>query len=226
MDRIKEIEKYKTLLDDGVINEDEFRKLKQKLLGLKTDEEKAQEKLQEREEALAEIEKLRVEKRGKEDDDEIFGGQYHTEKNNVLSGEQDELEDEWQKNYDQLFMKEMAKEKARLRALEEEKEEQREMFVKSTKAATSMAINVIITIILWIATVFCLLLTIAGFGGAFEGTLGIMSGVIMLLLTIMACPLITMKTKDISQLAVYYKYKKFIAIALVIIYFVIVAMMP
>ena len=62
MEKIEELEKYKKLLDDGAITEDEFRLMKQKILGLKTDEEKAAEKQAEREKALAEIEKLREEK--------------------------------------------------------------------------------------------------------------------------------------------------------------------
>ena len=44
MEKIEELEKYKKLLDDGAITEDEFRLMKQKILGLKTDEEKAAEK--------------------------------------------------------------------------------------------------------------------------------------------------------------------------------------
>lgn len=63
MDKIEELEKYKKLLDDGAITEDEFRLMKQKILGLKTDDEKAAEKQAEREQALAEIEKMREEKR-------------------------------------------------------------------------------------------------------------------------------------------------------------------
>ena len=44
MDEFKELEKYKQLLDAGAITEDEFRKVKQSLLGLKTDEEKNTER--------------------------------------------------------------------------------------------------------------------------------------------------------------------------------------
>ena len=59
MDQIKELEKYKSLYDEGAISEEEFRRLKQKLLGLKTDEEKELERQQERAKALAEIERMR-----------------------------------------------------------------------------------------------------------------------------------------------------------------------
>ena len=38
MDKIEELEKYKKLLDDRAITEDEFRLMKQKILGLKTDD--------------------------------------------------------------------------------------------------------------------------------------------------------------------------------------------
>ena len=40
MDAFLELEKYKKFLDEGVISENEFRRVKQKILGLKTDEEK------------------------------------------------------------------------------------------------------------------------------------------------------------------------------------------
>ena len=61
MDQIKELEKYKALLDSGAISDEEFGKLKKKLLGLKSDEEKELEMQQERAEALAELERLRAE---------------------------------------------------------------------------------------------------------------------------------------------------------------------
>ncbi|WP_368271066.1 SHOCT domain-containing protein [Enterocloster lavalensis] len=67
MDQIKELEKYKSLYDEGAISEEEFRRLKQKLLGLKTDEEKELERQQERAKALAEIERMRAEAAGEKE---------------------------------------------------------------------------------------------------------------------------------------------------------------
>ena len=62
MGDIEELEKYKKLFDDGALSEEEFRMLKQKLLGLKTDEEKELERQQERERALEEIEQMKAQR--------------------------------------------------------------------------------------------------------------------------------------------------------------------
>ncbi len=247
MDQFNELEKYKALLDDGTISEEEFRKLKQKLLGLKTDEEKEAERQQERAEALAEIEKMRAEKQKaagsteeqkpqeasqsvekQEEAGEGASGQPDTEQlpeegEKSLRSEQDRLEELRQEHYAKTFTEEKAKEKARLEALEEQKRrqraEQKEMVVKSTKAATS----VVVTIILWIVTVFCLLLTLGSFMGVADGRFGVAGAVVMLVFTILACPFITKKTRDIPQLAVFYKFKKFIVVLLIIIYLIISA---
>ena len=55
MDTVQELEKCKRLLDDGAISDEEFRVMKQKILGLKTDAEKELERQEERRKALAEI---------------------------------------------------------------------------------------------------------------------------------------------------------------------------
>ena len=53
MNEFEQLEKYKSLLDDGVITEAEFQKIKQKILGLKTDEEMETEFQQEKVEEVA-----------------------------------------------------------------------------------------------------------------------------------------------------------------------------
>ena len=51
----------------------------------------------------------------------------------------------------------------------------------------------------------------------------VLAGINMFLLAVMACPLITKKTKELPQLQQYYKYKKIIVIAAVVLFLVIAA---
>lgn len=235
MSQFDELEKYKALLDEGAISEEEFRKVKQKLLGLKTDEEKETERQQERAEALAEIEKMRAEKQKaarsmeeqqpeEEAPQSVEEQKEAGEEEKSLRSEQDRLEELRQEHYAKTFTEEKAKEKARLEALEEQKRrqqaEQKEAIVNTTKAATS----VVATVILWIVTVFCLLMTIGGFIGVADGRFGVAIAVIMLVFTILACPFITKKTRDIPQLAIFYKFKKIIVVLLIIVFFIVAAM--
>ena len=61
MDQIEELKKVKSLYDSGAITEEDFTKLKQKILGFNTEEAKEQERQIQREEALSEIEKMKAE---------------------------------------------------------------------------------------------------------------------------------------------------------------------
>jgi uncharacterized integral membrane protein len=45
----------------------------------------------------------------------------------------------------------------------------------------------------------------------------------MLLLTLMACPIISKKTKSIPQLQMYHKFKVIIVIVLIIVFFIFAA---
>lgn len=225
MDQFKELEKYKALLDEGAISEDEFRKLKQKTLGLKTDEEKEAERVQARAEALAEVEKLRQAEREKQIENERKKlEQERIENENRLKEETARLEKERQAQINSAYDEEKAKERARLDALQEQKAQQRADQIESLAKATKTTTNIILQILFWILTCFCGLITIACFFGAFKGlaaTIG--SGISMLLLTLMACPIISKKTKSISQLQIYHKFKVVIVIALIIIFFIFAA---
>lgn len=221
MDEFKELERYKELLDEGTISNDEFRKIKQKLLGLKTDEEKALEKEQERNKALGEIEKMRAEEIAKKEEEERIRKEQEREE------EEKRIEKERQDHYKKMYVEEKAKEKARLEALAEEKEKQKVEQKKNMANATKKATGIAMVVILWILTVFCLLLSITGLGGAFKSLIvDYIGGILMLLLAIMACPFITNKTKELPQLGGYYKYKKYIVAVLVIIYIIMIFTLP
>lgn len=208
MSQFKQLEQYKQLLDEGVITEEEFRKIKQKILGLKTDEEKNMEWQQGRAEALVEIEKMRAE----------------SEKVKA-EGDWETSQAQQRQNYQNIYEEEKAKERARLEALEEqkqkEKEEQKEMLTKVAKTTS----GVVKKVLLWIITFILLLMTIGSFG-AFPGALGIITGLISLIIAVMACPLVTDKTRHIEKLNVYYAHKKVIVTLLVIIYFVAICVIP
>jgi cation transport ATPase len=217
MDEIKELEKYKELLDSGAISEEEFKRLKQKLLGLKTDEEKEAERAREREAALAEIEKMRNAENAK--------------KAQELLQEQESKEQQRKKDEEAqaqiAYAEEKAKEKARLEALAEEEERRWKAEQIAKKETTKKVSRVAVAILLWLVTFFCLLMVIGYFGGVSGSKVAdCMAGIIFLILAIMACPYVTKTTRDIPQLSVYYRFKKIIVIALVVILFIIIAAVP
>lgn len=228
MDQIKELEKYKALLDEGAISDDEFRKLKQKLLGLKSDEEKEIEKQQERADALAEIEKMRAEETAKKEEAE------RAEREALQRAQAEEerkLQEikakEDQANYEKTFAAEKAKEQARLEALQEQeqkkKQEQLEKAQKSAKVATGIAGKVVC----WIITVFCALVGIFSFvpSSSTNRAFDIVSAIFFLIYAALACPILSAKLKENEKLAANWKYKKFIVIALVILWFVFAAVL-
>ena len=226
MNEFEQLEKYKSLLDDDVITEAEFQKIKQKILGLKTDEEMETEFQQEKVEEV-------VEKTESEVADEIESLQ-ETQSEEITWTEpeapinQQSVEPvlnvspiETREDYQKVYSTEKAKERARLEVLEEfrqkERQEQQEKITKAAKATTSVVKNVI----LWVITLFWLL-TLLGCILAFPNPLYIVVGIISLLFAAMACPVITERTRNIEKLSTYYTYKKLIVIALVIVFVVIV----
>lgn len=94
--------------------------------------------------------------------------------------------------------------------------------IQNTKNTSA---SIIKKVILWAMTVFCLFIAIPSICGALQGILGILSGIIMLILAIMACPFITKKTIQIEKLQMYYKYKKVLVAVLVVIYIVFIMIM-
>ena len=140
MSQFEQLERYKKLLDEGIITEEEFRKIKQKILGLKASEEEEQ---QDREEALAEIEKMRAaeveekvqaETRAEAAEIERLR-KIEEERMTQAEAERKKTEEaqrisvaELHENYQNIYSAEKAKERARREVLEEfrqrEKQEQ------------------------------------------------------------------------------------------------------
>lgn len=202
MSNIEDLEKYKKLLDEGALSEAEFKKLKQKLLGLKTDEEKELEHQQKREEALSEIEQMKIEKKKilqeqREKEEEELNAKKEKE-------EAEKKEKELKIKYQETLIAEKAKEKARIEVKQEK-----------IQNVTNRVGSVIIKIILWIVTVF---LAILGWAYFSQGT--IISGIVSVILALLACPAISQKLSSIQQLEKIYSFKKIIVIILIILLFV------
>lgn len=227
MGNIEELEKYKKLLDDGVLSEQEFRTLKQKLLGLKTDEEKEFERQQEREKALAEIEQMKAEQEAENAEEyQAVKEQKAKEEAEGLDREAQEIEtgcaeesvqagQRRENKYQQTYEIEKAKEQARLEAIREAElklqQEKRGKIQSTAKGAASLGIK----ISLWFITVFFALMVISCFSIHY-----FLTGIVSLLIGIMACPIISAKCKEISQLQPVLKYKKIVVIVLVILWMV------
>ena len=227
MGNIEELEKYKKLLDDGVLSEQEFRTLKQKLLGLKTDEEKEFERQQEREKALAEIEQMKAEQEAENAEEyQAVKEQKAKEEAEGLDREAQQIEtgcaeesvqagQKRESKYQQTYEIEKAKEQARLEAIREAElklqQEKRGKIQSTAKGAASLGIK----ISLWFITVFFALMVISCFSIHY-----FLTGIVSLLIGIMACPIISAKCKEISQLQPVLKYKKIVVIVLVILWMV------
>ena len=230
MGEIEELEKYKKLFDDGALSEEEFRMLKQKLLGLKTDEEKELERQQERERALEEIEQMKAQRAAIQSEEEQAVQEQKTEEQaDGLNHEAQEREagcaeesvqagQKRESKYQQTYEVEKAKEQARLEAIREAElklqQEKREKIQSTAKGAASLGIK----ISLWFITVFFVLMAISCFSLQY-----FLTGIVSLLIGIMACPKISVKCKGITQLQPVLKYKKIIVIVLVILWMVLIS---
>lgn len=203
MDKIEELEKYKKLLDDGAITEDEFRLMKQKILGLKTDDEKAAEKQAEREQALAEIEKMREEKRRAQEEAQARELAEKQRQEAARQAEQNRIN---QMQLQQTYNEEKAKEAARLDAARAQEMKIRQERNQKMQGTAKTAASVLKTVLLWIVTVFLILYTLGAFGTG--GIKYVLSGIDSLLLAVLCCPLITKKVKSIPKVEQYYGIKK------------------
>ncbi|HHX59324.1 MAG TPA: hypothetical protein GX707_01065 [Epulopiscium sp.] len=214
MAHIKELEKYKQLLDGGAISEDEFRKLKQKLLGLETDEEKEGKFQQNREEALAKLEEIRAEEAAKKADVERILEE-------ELRQKQAEASERMEKDkYKNTFLLEKAKEDARLKALYEHSQQKRKDQMMQVQKSKKSVTRVVTKVILWGLTLFFGLFSITMFFtiGSEDIVFSIISGIIFMLFAAMACPPLSAKIREIESMEVYCRYKKAIVITLLVLW--------
>lgn len=210
MDQFEELEKYKKLFDTGAISEEEFRRLKQQLLGLKSDEEKEAERQAQRNAALAEMERMKAAEAERKTAEEAAAQRTLAEKK---AAEEEQRRQEEQAKIDE----EKTKEDAQIAALAEAKRREHAAQIESAKKVSSKVASTALTIFLWVLTVFLLLASIGCFCTVDKGIFYIGSGIVFLLLATMSCPFISTKTRKIAQLQFYCKHKTIVVILLVVI---------
>lgn len=141
---------------------------------------------------------------------------YRTKEQEFMSDEEYLIylqgEDERKKQEETVF-----KEKSKSKVIKEEPQKNIDTVNKTTQ--------IIKMTILWILTGFCLFIAIPSICGALNGFFGILSGVVMMILALLTCPVIAKKTMQIDKLQIYNNYKKIITITLVIIYFILIIIM-
>ncbi len=216
MDEIKELEAYKELLDAGQITEDEFSLLKQKLLGLQTDEDKEAEREAARAQAMEDLKALREEEaRKKEEARRQAEEDLDREEAEQLERERREA----QEQAVQTFSEEKIKEKARLQAAQELEEERKARQTQKVRSSVKTATSIATTILLWMITVLLIFWGIGLFATSLNASM-IISGILSFLLAVLACPLITARTRNLESFEIYYCYKRTIVILCVILWIV------
>lgn len=192
MDKIEEVKKLKQLLDDKIIDEEDFKAKKAQILGIQT------EGLEERE----------INTKSKSLDD--YEKELLKQSNKIIETEslENKLEDEY-------YKQEKIKAKARLEAEEEIRSKKR----KEQKDFVNQGINKTKRIIKWILTIFLLIFGIASIGVTKEnGVMYIPLGILTLVLGGLACPKITDKTQKYQG---YTKYKTAIIWIIIILWIVL-----
>lgn len=196
MDKLEELRDLKKLLDEGVIDEEDFTIQKRRLLDLDLPEKKEEpiiEREESQEESLEEYEK------------ELRKEVEEAEKS------QDETKDELNNYYEKMRLQELGK----LDAHEEVRKER----IAERNAAVNTGVNKLKNLFKWVLTMFLL---ISGVGTLVQPeenfVLTISAGILFIILGIMACPTITGYTKEFRM---YTKLKTIIAIVLTLILLVL-----
>lgn len=187
MNNIEEIEKFKALLDQGVISKEEFLHQKQKILGLTSNKEKN-----------SEIENITNKK--------ILEGKENFESEQSKTNT----------DISEIYEIEKAKQRAKLDAEQELKDTIKKQYQdienfnsEERDKRINEITNKILNSLKWVITIFLLILTLSAFISFNDDRNWkmIAIGIIYLLLGLMSCPSITRITTKYQK---YTKYKKFI----------------
>lgn len=204
MDKLEEVKKLKQLLDDGIIDENDFAQKKAEILGIsKTEEVKTEtvEATSEKEfksKSLDDYEKELIEQAKKDN----------------IDANAENSENQSDENY---YKHEKLKAKAKLDA----KEEIRKQRMVEQKEVVNKGLSKIARLFKWILAIFLWLIAIGSFGTASQsGFIYIPIGIVMLALGCMACPKIT----DITQkkYEAYTMHKTAIVWILIIVLFILI----
>ena len=206
MDKLEEVKKLKKLLDDGIIDEDDFKRKKAEILG--TAKETKVEVVEEKEDNKT------TKAKSKSLDD--------YEKELLAQSEKEEASNEKSstKANDDFYQQEKLKARAKLDAEEEIRNKRK----AETKAAVDKGVNSTKQVFKWILAVALWIFGIASVCTAFEsGWVYIPMGLIMILQGCMACPKITEKTQKFEA---YTMHKTIIVIITVVVWVVLACAFP
>lgn len=225
MDKFKELEKYKLLYDDGALTEQEFKKIKQQLLGLKTDEDKEQERLKQREEVLAELERLRNNELEKSDISQDTQDNKEQKKQDVQKdktiNEKVHLSDE--ELFDRMYIETKAREKAQLDVLKEEKENKRKKNKENITNVYRNLKNIVFNALWWCCSIILLILMLGCFLSVKEsGILDLIMGILFLIMSIYVCPLIRKKIENNDKFKWLYRYIRYIVPGYILLIFILI----
>lgn len=220
MDKIEEVKKLKSLLDDGVITEEDFSKQKKKLLEIDNIEVEQKDTANHLPEtkisSLDEYEK----KLTQEVDENKIVEENVKKENEAIRENFEESPNKDEENSD-YYEKEKLKERAKLDAKEELKKQKASERNATIKDVTNTGVSKILTILKWIITIFMIFCGIVSIGTSSEsGGMYIIYGILMILIGLMACPYVT---KFTTKFETYTKYKKIIVICLVILLLILMA---
>lgn len=195
MDKLEEVKKLKQLLDDGIIDEDDFKNKKAQILGITSKEDHTEVQEPETE----------VKTKSKSLDD------YEKE----LLEQSDKEEKSSTKANDDYYQQEKIKERAKLDAQEEIRSKRR----AEQKAVVDKGVNTTKRVLKWILAVALWLFAIGSFCViSTSGIYYLPIGILALVLGCMACPKITDKTQKFEAYTI---HKTAIVWILVIALFVV-----
>jgi hypothetical protein len=199
MDKLEEVKKLKKLLDDGIIDEEDFTRKKAELLGMTKPEAKEEDFRKE----ATKIKSL---------DD------YEKELINQ-SENQEEINNKSDANpNDEYYLKEKLKAKAKLDAEEEIRDKRK----AEKKAAVNKGVNQTKRVLMWILAVVLWILGITSMCMTSQGIVYLFIGIIFFLQGCMACPKITDYTQSNSKFEVYKKYKTLFVWITIILWFILI----
>ena len=198
MDKLEEVKKLKQLLDDGIIDEEDFAKKKAEILGILKQEAK-------KEEIIEEESKKETKSKSLED--------YEKELMAQSEVEEETNEKSQTKSNDDYYQKEKIKAKAKLDAEEEIRTKRR----NETKAAVDKGVAKTKVVLKWILAVIIWIFAFGSFAIiADKGIVYLPTGILGIILGCMACPKITEKTQKYEA---YTMHKTAIVWILVILLF-------
>lgn len=210
MDKLEEVKALKKLLDEGVIDEEDFARKKSELLGdLK--EVTSAEKVTEKEYSIKETNK-----------ESISLDDYEKELIEQSEAVEESAENSSSNSIEEYYQKEKAKVRAKLDAEEEMR--------KSRKAEQKVVVDKNITkakrVFKWILAVMCWMYGISGICGNGNLYRSLSEGMIVIVLGFMSCPKITDYTIHNPKFSAYTKHKAAIVWILIVLWIVVISMFP